>query len=301
MEKLNPFAVNNLPDQVRIQLLPVEAASSLKIDQRKMKLSYLFLRELLSQTVLILEELGRQQQMEEELQSANVRYYMNESSQVRVLKLIKKNNIAKQSNLDPEYEAETCGLSFEALNAPAAVNTSLQLSDEQSATMWMLTSHHVYRIIAGFKQQRRGQEPVLEMFKAILEIADVEKVQQTAMISIVAFFAVIMTELIQMKIIEMQDDNKTISIKTSTSKDKPCITVPCGNAAVELQNFREASSGEEKDQPVEGCLQRLKIPQQSSKTIFLLTSPLLQPRLSFVLSDPFHKGLIFQYKEWRRI
>ncbi|KAA6383918.1 MAG: hypothetical protein EZS28_020557 [Streblomastix strix] len=88
-----------------------------------------------------------------------------------------------------------------------------------------------------------------------------------------------------MKIIEMQDDNKTISIKTSISKDKvkirshidiqttlqqPWITVPCGIAAVELQNLGEASSGEKKDQPVEGCSQRLKsnIPIQRMETQF---------------------------------
>ncbi|KAA6383915.1 MAG: hypothetical protein EZS28_020554 [Streblomastix strix] len=78
-----------------------------------------------------------------------------------------KNAVAKSGDLDPDYEAETCRLSFESQNAAAAVNTSLSFSDEQSATMWMLTSHHVNRIIAGFSQQRREQEPVLEMFKAI--------------------------------------------------------------------------------------------------------------------------------------
>ncbi|KAA6373209.1 MAG: hypothetical protein EZS28_031265 [Streblomastix strix] len=181
---LNPSVANIPPDPVPPQLPPADAALTLKIYLKKNEDVLSFMRDLLNQTARTAEELGRQQQIQA-AQTLIEQYYYEKLLELdpsikRVSKrerevfherielsqgieINKKNAVAKSGDLDPEYEAKTCRLLVEASHAAPAAIICISLGGEQSATMWMLTSHHVNRIITGDSQQRREQaKPVQE-------------------------------------------------------------------------------------------------------------------------------------------
>ncbi|KAA6367958.1 MAG: hypothetical protein EZS28_036515, partial [Streblomastix strix] len=71
-------------------------------------------------------------------------------------------------DVDIEFEEEICKLAVDGQRAAATAITSLATGDFESATQWMLTSHHYDRIIAGKSQQRREQALVPDIFKGLL-------------------------------------------------------------------------------------------------------------------------------------
>ncbi|KAA6359828.1 MAG: hypothetical protein EZS28_044645, partial [Streblomastix strix] len=84
------------------------------------------------------------------------------------LEVNKKGAIERAGDADLEFEAEICKLAFDGQRAAATAITSLATGDFESATQWMLTSHHYDRIIAGKTQQRREQALVPDIFKGLL-------------------------------------------------------------------------------------------------------------------------------------
>ncbi|KAA6403249.1 MAG: hypothetical protein EZS28_001231 [Streblomastix strix] len=84
------------------------------------------------------------------------------------LEVNKKGAIERAGDADLEFEAEICKLAVDGQRAAATAITSLATGDFESATQWMLTSHHYDRIIAGKAQQRREQALVPDIFKGLL-------------------------------------------------------------------------------------------------------------------------------------
>ncbi|KAA6377500.1 MAG: hypothetical protein EZS28_026974 [Streblomastix strix] len=84
------------------------------------------------------------------------------------LEINKKGAVKKAGDLDLEFEAEVCKLAVDCQRASAAAIASLAANDEESATEWKLTSHHLARIKAGKAQQRRKQALAPPMFRGLL-------------------------------------------------------------------------------------------------------------------------------------
>ncbi|KAA6331767.1 MAG: hypothetical protein EZS28_053352, partial [Streblomastix strix] len=84
------------------------------------------------------------------------------------LEFNKKNAVDHSGANDPEYEADVCKFSVAAEQASFAAISSLAIGDSKSATMWMLTNHHLCRVIAGDAQQRREMELLPPELRGIL-------------------------------------------------------------------------------------------------------------------------------------
>ncbi|KAA6395688.1 MAG: hypothetical protein EZS28_008784 [Streblomastix strix] len=84
------------------------------------------------------------------------------------LEVNKKGAIERAGDADLEFEAEICKLAVDGQRAAATAITSLATGDIESATQWMLTSHHYDRIIAGKAQQSQEQALVPDIFKGLL-------------------------------------------------------------------------------------------------------------------------------------
>ncbi|KAA6372406.1 MAG: hypothetical protein EZS28_032069, partial [Streblomastix strix] len=82
------------------------------------------------------------------------------------LEVNKKGAIERAGDADLEFEAEICKLAVDGQRAAATVITNQATGDFESATQWMLTSHHHDRIIAGKTQQKRVQALVPDILKA---------------------------------------------------------------------------------------------------------------------------------------
>ncbi|KAA6374698.1 MAG: hypothetical protein EZS28_029774, partial [Streblomastix strix] len=79
-----------------------------------------------------------------------------------------KGAVEKAVDLDLEFEAEVYKLAVDCQRASAAAIASLATNDAESATEWMLTSHHLARVIASKAQQRREQTLTPPMFRGLL-------------------------------------------------------------------------------------------------------------------------------------
>ncbi|KAA6388457.1 MAG: hypothetical protein EZS28_016014 [Streblomastix strix] len=84
------------------------------------------------------------------------------------LELNMKDTIEHSGSNDLIYEAEVCKFAVANQQASFAAISSMAITDYKSATMWMLTAHHLARVIAGDAQQRREVELLPEQLKSIL-------------------------------------------------------------------------------------------------------------------------------------
>ncbi|KAA6382092.1 MAG: hypothetical protein EZS28_022378 [Streblomastix strix] len=84
------------------------------------------------------------------------------------LEVNKKGAIERAGDADLESEAEICKLAVDGQRAAATAITSMATGDFESATQWMLTSHHYDRITASKAQLRRVQALVPDIFKGLL-------------------------------------------------------------------------------------------------------------------------------------
>ncbi|KAA6390135.1 MAG: hypothetical protein EZS28_014338 [Streblomastix strix] len=80
----------------------------------------------------------------------------------------KKGAIERADDADFEFKEEICKLAIDGQKASAKAITSLAIGDFESATQWMLASHHYDRIIMGKAQQEREQTLVSDIFKGLL-------------------------------------------------------------------------------------------------------------------------------------
>ncbi|KAA6393548.1 MAG: hypothetical protein EZS28_010924 [Streblomastix strix] len=80
----------------------------------------------------------------------------------------KKGTVEKAGDLDLEFEAEGCKLAVDCQRTSAATIASLATNDAESATEWILISHHLARVIAGKAQQRWEQALAPPMFRGLL-------------------------------------------------------------------------------------------------------------------------------------
>ncbi|KAA6375132.1 MAG: hypothetical protein EZS28_029342 [Streblomastix strix] len=84
------------------------------------------------------------------------------------LELNKKDAIEHSGSNGLEYEVVVCKFAVANQQASFAAISNMAIGDYKSATMWMLTAHHLARVIAGDAQQRRKVELMPEQFKSIL-------------------------------------------------------------------------------------------------------------------------------------
>ncbi|KAA6381277.1 MAG: hypothetical protein EZS28_023199, partial [Streblomastix strix] len=84
------------------------------------------------------------------------------------LEFNKKNAVDHSGAIDHEYQADVCKFSVAAEQASFAAINSHAIGDNKSATMRILTNHHLCRIIAGDAQQRREMELLPPELRGIL-------------------------------------------------------------------------------------------------------------------------------------
>ncbi|KAA6385214.1 MAG: hypothetical protein EZS28_019259 [Streblomastix strix] len=84
------------------------------------------------------------------------------------LELNKKGAKAKVGDKDPASDAETARLAVQGQRAIVAAASSLGLEDQEVAMRWLLTCHHIFRIIGGQSQQCRELTLAPDKFKSIM-------------------------------------------------------------------------------------------------------------------------------------
>ncbi|KAA6378129.1 MAG: hypothetical protein EZS28_026344 [Streblomastix strix] len=136
---------------------------------------------------------------------------------------------------DLEFEAELCKLSVNAQRASAAAITSLAVGDQQSATMWMLVSHHLNRIIAGEAQAKREAALMPDSLKGLVSGASnpvdifgqkiIGNIKEKAKIP----------KLMQ----EHKENESTVSLSPTKQNDQPLVTVPLTMTSKTLNNLED--------------------------------------------------------------
>ncbi|KAA6364496.1 MAG: hypothetical protein EZS28_039977 [Streblomastix strix] len=175
MAAADPCALNIQPEN---NLQVVQLPAALQIPQMKQDAVLPFMKSLLNQTANTPEDAHQIQQIE----SAKflIEQYYNEKiadmdptdrratkyelealddriQSTLGLEVNKKRAIERAGDADLEFEAEVCNLTVDGKRAAATAITSLATEDFESATQWMLVSHHYDRIITSKAQQRQEQ------------------------------------------------------------------------------------------------------------------------------------------------
>ncbi|KAA6354493.1 MAG: hypothetical protein EZS28_049980, partial [Streblomastix strix] len=84
------------------------------------------------------------------------------------LEINKKGAVEKAGDMDLQFEAEICKLSVDCQRASAAAIACPTTNDAELATILILTSHHLARVIACKAQQHRKQALAPPMFRGLL-------------------------------------------------------------------------------------------------------------------------------------
>ncbi|KAA6398462.1 MAG: hypothetical protein EZS28_006008, partial [Streblomastix strix] len=128
-----------------------------------------FIQDLLVQTARTFEEKRCAEQLVSAVKLVEQYYSTKTEGYDQTSERITQRNAVDHSGANnPEYEVNICKFSVAAEQASFAAISSLAIGDNKSATMWMLTNHHLCRIIAGDAQQRREMELLPPELRGIL-------------------------------------------------------------------------------------------------------------------------------------